>query len=474
MLFNSIEYLFIFIPVVFFIYFFLNKLKQYNFAKVFLLFASLYFYGTYKIEYVLILLCSILFNYFVSKLFKVNIDTTKKNFILIFSIIVNILILILFKYFDSLIEILNNLSFYHFNYLKVIIPLGISFFTLQQISYIIDCYNNNIKKCNIIDYSLFVCFFPQLVAGPIVRLQEMIPQFNSLKNRKINQNNIFMGIFLITCGLLKKVIFADEFSNFISFVVDNHIYSDFYISWFLCIAKVINIYFDFSGYCDIALGSAALFNIRLPWNFNAPFQANNINEFWQRNNMTLIRFLKNYLYRPLKKFKINKYLNILFMYSILGLWMGINFVSILYGFLNGVYICINSLWKKLNIKISKYSAKFITFIFILVSAPFLFESNTSYLVRILKSMFGIDSTYTKFVIEDYYFRFMLPPPHNAQINSIILVLSFIIIFFIPGSNVLARIYSKKNNTFYTILLALLFIFVVVSITRTNSFVYFNF
>ena len=474
MLFNSIEYLFIFIPIVFSTYFFLNKLKFFQLAKIFLLFASLYFYGTYKIEYVLILLCSIIFNYFISKLFKFDIDTNKKRFILIFAIIINIAILIFFKYFYSLIEILNNLSFYHFNSLQIIIPLGISFFTLQQISYIIDCYNKNIKEYNILDYALFICFFPQLIAGPIVRHQEMIPQLKKPQNRNINQNNIFIGIFLITCGLLKKVIFADEFSEFISYVINNQIYSDFYISWFLCIAKVLNIYFDFSGYCDIALGSAALFNISLPWNFNSPFQTEDIKEFWKKNNMTLIRFLKDYIYRPLEKTKINIYTNILLMFSILGLWMGINFTSVIYGLLNGIYVCINAVWRKFNIKMPYNVARLITFISILFSAPFLFEDNIFFLNRIIKSMFGIDATYTKFIIQDYYLRFMLPPPHNAQISIVILVLAIITIFFLPNSNILARIYAKKNNTLYTILIAFIFLYIVISMTKTNSFIYFDF
>ena len=302
----------------------------------------------------------------------------------------------------------------------------------------------------------------------------MIPQLNKPQNRNINQNNIFIGIFLITCGLLKKVIFADEFSEFISYVVNNQIYSDFYISWFLCIAKVLNIYFDFSGYCDIALGSAALFNISLPWNFNSPFQTEDIKEFWKKNNMTLIRFLKDYIYRPLEKTKINIYTNILLMFSILGLWMGINFTSVIYGLLNGIYVCINAVWRKFNIKMPYNVARLITFISILFSAPFLFEDNIFFLNRIIKSMFGIDATYTKFIIQDYYLRFMLPPPHNAQISIVILVLAIITIFFLPNSNILARIYAKKNNTLYTILIAFIFLYIVISMTKTNSFIYFDF
>ena len=262
MLFNSVEYLLLFLPIVFILYFLLNKFKLYTIATIFLLVSSLYFYGSYKIEYVYILIVSILLNYFISYLFKFNLKETVKKIILILGLIVNIAILTGFKYFVFLYEIYTNLVHQPFNAMEYIMPLGISFFTLQQISYLIDCYKGEVKHYNIIDYALFVSFFPQLVAGPIVRHQEMIPQFNDKAKRIINQENIFIGIFLITVGLLKKTVLADGFSTFIDNVYRYNMYTDFYTSWFFGISKVLQGYFDFSGYCDMALGSAFLFNIR--------------------------------------------------------------------------------------------------------------------------------------------------------------------------------------------------------------------
>ena len=226
MLFNSVEYLFVFIPIVFTVYFLLNKFKFYNVAKFFLLFASLFFYGAYKWDYLSIIVVSILFNYGISFCFKLNIAEVFKKGILIFGVFANIFILFLFKYFDFLAYTFKNFDWLNFNTLRFLLPLGVSFFTIQEISYIVDCYKQRVKQYNLLDFSLFISFFPQLIAGPIVRHQEMIPQFNNLKNRAINQDNIFIGIFLITVGLLKKTVFADTFSSFIAYVIESHTYSD--------------------------------------------------------------------------------------------------------------------------------------------------------------------------------------------------------------------------------------------------------
>ena len=477
MSFSSIEYLFLFIPTVFIVYFLLNKLKLYSWAKIFLLLASLFFYGAYKWEYVNIIIVSIFFNYCVSKVFKFNIEKSYKKPFLIFAIIGNLLMLFFFKYFNSLVEILNSYSHSYIDTFQIIFPIGISFYTLQQISYIVDCYNGKLKEYNLVDYALFICFFPQLIAGPIVRHQEIIPQFNNPKNRIINQKNIFIGIFLITVGLLKKTVFADEFASFIDYIVSNEIYTDFYISWLLSITKTLQVYFDFSGYCDIALGSASLFNISLPWNFNSPFQSKNISEFWKKYNMTLIRFLKDYVYKPLggnKNGNLKTFRNILIMFTLSGIWMGVNIVNVLYGLLHGIYICINKLWNKINVKMPNYIAVFITFLSILFTAPFLFEKNIENAFTIIKSMLSIDATYTHFVIEKGSIYFMLTPPHKAQINLYIFFLAFIIIFFFKNSSKLAILYSKKNNLFYTFILAIIFMYAVLCITKTTSFIYFVF
>ena len=477
MLFNSIEYLLLFLPFVFIIYFTLNKFKLCKAARIFLLLASLYFYGSYRKEYVPIILVSILFNYFISYLFKINITGLKRKLILTFGITANILILIFFKYFDFLKETLSNITFIPFNTFDIILPLGISFFTMQQISFLVDCYKKDVIEYNILDYALFICFFPQLVSGPIIRHQEMIPQFMDIKNKVINQDNIFIGIFLITVGLLKKTVFSDGFAGFITFIADNQIYNDFGISWILGIAKIFQGYFDFSGYCDIALGSAFLFNINLPWNFNSPYKAQSIADYWNRWNMTLMRFLKDYIFMPLggcSKGLFRYCINVMVVFFIYGCWQYINFVNILYGIINGILVCINKIWEKTNIKIPKPFSITLTFITLILLSTFIMTKDLSQSITLLKTMFGINAQYSDITFIDWNLAFMLQLPHNAQINIVLLLSSFVILLFGKNSNELAQIYVKSNNTLYTIILVLTFIFATLSITKSTEFLYFVF
>ena len=477
MLFNSIEYIFIFLPIVFIVYFLLNKFKLYKTSRFFLLLSSLYFYGSYKWEYVPIIVCSILFNYFISFVFKKDVSQTIKRNTLILGVFGNIFILLFFKYFNYLFETFKNISLSPINAIEIIIPLGISFFTLQQISYIVDCYKKDVEEYNLLDYALFVCFFPQLVAGPIVRHQEMIPQFRNIKNSVVNQDNIFIGIFLITIGLLKKTVFADGFVDFISFVNAREITDFINLSWTLGIAKVFQGYFDFSGYCDMALGSAFLFNISLPWNFNSPFKAESITDFWRRWNMTLMRFLRTYVYKPMgsdKKGELKTHFNILTVFIIMGIWISANAVSILYGLLNGIFICVNRLWSKLNIKINKVLCIFLTFVSVVISTQFIFAENLNTVIRHIQSMFYINSHFLDMYLKGFNLVFALRPPHNAQLNIILLVACFVVLFFGKNSTQLARDYVKANNTFYTFILVLVFIFSVLSITRSTDFIYFIF
>ncbi len=476
MLFNSVEYLLLFLPFVFTIYFILNKFKLYVPAKIFLLAASLFFYGTYKIDYVYILITSILVNYSLCHLFKFNLTQIQKRILLILILITNIVILVGFKYFVFLAKIYITITHTSFNTLDYIMPLGISFFTIQQISFVIDCYRGTIKDYKFHDYALFVSFFPQLIAGPIVRHSEIIPQFNNLSKRVINQQNIFMGIFLITVGLLKKVVLADNFVQFIDTVMRYQAYKDFYIAWLLGISKVMQGYFDFSGYCDMALGSAYLFNICLPLNFNSPYKAQSILEYWNRWNITLVRFLKDYIYYPLMN-KSNSLLNsissIMIVFLIYGLWKGSNPVNVVYGILNGILVCINKIWNCFNIKIPKILSVFLTFITLVLLSNFIGINSFEKTLSVLKSMLGIKASFNLPVIENLNIIFT-SFPFELKFNLLLITACFILVFVSKNSNELAYIYSKKNNLLYTIILAVVFFISTLFITKSNEFIYFIF
>lgn len=477
MLFNSINYIFLFLPTVFIVYFLLNKYNLFKSSKFFLLLASLYFYGTYRWSYVYIIICSIAFNYIISILFSKEINGKYRKPLFILGILGNILILLFFKYFNFVSDIFANTPLNALSTFHVIMPLGISFFTLQQISFLADCYKGKIPQYNLLDYSLFICFFPQLIAGPIVRHSEMIPQFNNPKNKKINQDNIFIGIFILTIGLLKKTILADGFTSFIDYIVENQVFSDFYISWLLAICKMMQIYFDFSGYCDMAIGSAFFFNISLPWNFNSPFRVQSITDYWKRWNMTLMRFLHEYVYNPLggnKKGELRTNFNIIIMLLTMGIWSGFYINNIIYGLVNGILICINRFWERFNIKMHKAVATVITFISLVVPVHFIVTKDFSSAITLIKSMFGIDASFRTIHIHGGSFVFAPLPPFSTKLNIFLLVFSLCVIFFFKNSSQLARMYVKANNIFYTYILVIIFVFATLSITRSSDFIYFIF
>lgn len=477
MLFNSIEYIFIFIPIVFIGYFLLNRIKLYQTAKVFLIIASLYFYGSYKIEYVGIIVLTILLNYAISGVFSKDVSLSSKKFILTFGIIANILILYSFRYFNFLSEFFAKFSICPLDTFKIVMPIGISFFMLQQISYIVDCYKDKVKSYSLIDYTLFVCFFPQLIMGPIVRHQEMIPQFNDMKNKVINQNNIFIGLFIFTVGLLKKVVISDEFSTFISYVTNSQAFDNFYTVWLLGITKILQGYFDFSGYCDMAMGSAFLFNISLPWNFNSPYKATSILDYWKRWNKTLMRFLSDYVYKPLGSDKLGEkrtYLNIMIMFFVYGCWQGLTVTNIVYGLINGILVCVNKFWEKLKIQIPKPISIAMTFVTLIFLSTLIMAENLQTSFTLLKSMLGINVSFTPLQIMGTNLIFTVKDFTALTLSLPILLLALVCVLFLKNSCELSRIYVKANNAFLTCILAIVFVFSVLSITKSTEFLYFIF
>lgn len=309
MSFTSYEFIFIFFPVVAIIYFLLGKLKNKKIQSIFLILSSLFFYGYNSIICLGIFMISIIVNFAIGKIINKN----RKKFILAIGIVFNVALLGYFKYTNFFIESFNSILQTDFNLMHIILPLGISFFTFQQITHLIGIYKNEENSDSIIDYLLFVTFFPYVISGPISKYKEVIPQFNNEENRKVNYNNVAKGIALFSIGLFKKMVIA----NTISVWVDNGYNSlnniGFLATWVMVLTYTFQIYFDFSGYSDMAIGIAKIFNIQLPYNFNSPYKAISVRDFWNRWHITLSKFLTNYIYIPLggsRKGKIRTYINI--------------------------------------------------------------------------------------------------------------------------------------------------------------------
>lgn len=314
-------------------YFCLNGLKRYRLGECFLLGMSLWFYGYFNICYLPIMLISILGNWGFSCLIAKNGKDKIKKLLLFLAVAINIGSIFYFKYYDFFIDNINRLFKTNFNLLNLVLPLGISFFTFQQISFQIDHYRENVKY-DFLQYALFVSFFPQLVAGPIVTHDEIIPQFADRSRRTISLDNIGKGIISFTFGLSKKVLIADAIGNVANCGFSNIAGLDTTNAVLVMLAYTFQIYFDFSGYSDMAVGIGYMFNIELPSNFDSPYKSCSINEFWKKWHMTLTRFLRNYIYIPLggnRKGRLRVYANIFIVYLFSGLWHGANWTFILWG-----------------------------------------------------------------------------------------------------------------------------------------------
>ena len=470
MLFNSIEFLFCFLPIVFTIYFLLNKTKFKKYSNLWLLLSSLYFYAYFKVEYLPLILLSIVVNYFFGLLIQ---RTNHKKLFMILAVCLNLALLCYFKYFNFVLETLNNLTFTHFDTMKLLLPLGISFFTFQQIGYIYDVYKKDAPYSNFIDYALFVSFFPQLIAGPICTFSELTPQLQDENKKKINRDNINIGFFLIVVGLAKKVLIADNFAPFIEQVILNEAMSEFFTSWAFALSIALQGYFDFSGYCDMALGIGMLFNITLPINFNSPYKSLDISDYWRRWHITMGRFLKYQVYIPMGGSRcsaIRHYWNLFFVFLVTGIWHGANWPCIFYGTINGILVCINKLWKNTKIEMNKNLAIFITFTTMVFIAPLVMIKHIHQYFMSTKSMIGLNG-FDIVSIKGFNFVFQ---NQNLKLNFILLLISLIIVFCFKNSNEIAPKYLKSKNISYTIILVVVFVISVLSITKGSEFIYFNF
>ncbi|WP_103589333.1 MBOAT family O-acyltransferase [Campylobacter concisus] len=393
MLFNSYEFIFLFLPFTFFIYFYLNKKRLTELAKGFLVLSSLFFYSWWNVIYLPLILGSMLFNYcFGVKLNKEDSKISKK-FILILGIVANLMLLGYFKYSDFFISNVNFIFNTHIPHLNLLLPLAISFFTFQQIAYLVDsAMGGGTRQYDFLNYCLFVTFFPQLIAGPIVHHKEMMPQFANARNKIINYKNIALGLFIFSIGLFKKVVIADTFAVWVTNGFDKANVLNLFEAWATSLSYTFQLYFDFSGYCDMAIGAALLFNIKLPINFNSPYKALNIQDFWHRWHITLSRFLRDYIYIPLggnRRGKFRTYINLMTTFIIGGIWHGAGWTFVFWGFLHGVALVIHRIWSELGFKLNKFVAWFITFNFVNIAWVFFRAKDWDDALKVLKGMFGL-------------------------------------------------------------------------------------
>lgn len=484
MLFNSFEFIFLFLPITLIIYILLNRQKLTLASKAWLVFTSLFFYSWWNIKYLPLILSSIVFNYAIGT--SVNkVKGVRKKLILIAGIISNVTLLGYFKYADFFISNLNQAANTRIELPHVILPLGISFFTFTQIAFLVDSYNNESKEYNFLNYSLFVTFFPHLLAGPIIHHKEMMPQFDASRNKILNYKNISFGLYLFFIGLFKKVAIADTFAVYANNGYDVAKSIAFTDAWVTSLSYSIQLYFDFSGYTDMALGSALMFNIRLPINFNSPYKAINIQDFWRRWHMTLSRFLRDYVYIPLGGNRRPKLLilsNLMITFLIGGLWHGAGWTFIFWGFLHGLAMVMQRLWAKLNITIPKILAWVITFNFINMSWIFFRARSWSKAIEVFKGMLGMNGMdlnlgglglilpYTK----QYGFVHGVWQTIMANINNPLpfIAVALLIIFLAKNSNEMSTEFKPGWKS--VLFIGVIALYSTWCLNKVSEFLYFNF
>jgi len=484
MLFNSYIFIFAFLPATFVVYHLLIKGRYFIASKAFLVTASLFFYSWWNITYLPILIFSLVVNFYIGEALQKYSLASRKKLVLFSGITINVLLLGYYKYADFVIDNINYVAGTHVQNLDLLLPLAISFFTFQQIAYLVDCYKGCAKEYDFLNYSLFVTFFPQLIAGPIVHHSEMMPQFmKNDREHRIKYENVAAGIFIFSIGLFKKVVIADTFAVVATSGFDNADALNLIEAWVTSLSYTFQLYFDFSGYTDMAIGCALLFNIKLPMNFNSPYKASNIQDFWRRWHITLSRFLRDYIYIPLggnRQGSIDTYRNILLTFFIGGIWHGAGWTFVIWGILHGVAMVIHGIWSRFGFALNRYVAWFVTFNFVNLSWVFFRASDFDTASKIIKSMFFGE------VVIDYHWKDSLswlgldavrfgPWLQNIYAeNKVILyiVISLFVVTAFKNSNELSRrVEYSKRLAFIT---SLLFVIAVLNMNRVSEFLYFNF
>lgn len=406
MLFNSFEFLFAFLPLTLLGFFWVGRLGHEP-AIAWLVLASLFFYGWWNPSYVPLIIASMLVNYGIGRRLgrEHQPRSTSARVLLVLGIAFNLGLLGWYKYANFGVETLNAVLGTDIHLHQVLLPLAISFFTFQQIAYLVDAYQGIAREYHFSHYLLFVTFFPQLIAGPIVHHKEMLPQFLRKETLRPDVANLAIGGTIFVIGLFKKTVFADGVAVHATPIFDRAAGGDtltFFEAWGGALAYTWQLYFDFSGYSDMAIGAARLFGIRLPQNFHSPYKATSIVEFWRRWHMTLSRFLRDYLYIPLggnRHGAFKRYRNLLLTMLLGGLWHGAGWTFIIWGALHGVYLIMNHAWDRVWVAVAprpflpraaaRLLAWSITFVAVVIGWVFFRAADLDAALRMLAAMSGL-------------------------------------------------------------------------------------
>lgn len=482
MLFNSYEFVFLLLPLTLLVWYGLNRFRLYSAAKISLVIASLIFYAYFNWSYLFIILGSIAVNYGLGRLLTSDAPRGVRRAAVWLGVLLNLGVLGYFKYFDFFLQNLNMVFHADFAMRNIVLPLGISFFTFQQLSYVIDSYKQEVPRYNFLDYALFVSFFPQLVAGPIVLHSEIVPQFADVSKKTFQPDNFARGVMAFACGLAKKVLIADALGVVVNAGYDTVKTLSGAEAWLTMLCYTMQIYFDFSGYCDMATGIGKMFNIDIPMNFNSPYKADDIVGFWKRWHITLTRFFTHYVYYPLggnRKGTARTYLNIFIVFLVSGIWHGAGYTFILWGVLHGVANIICRALKKQLAPVPKAvrwiaNFAFLNLTWIVFRAPTLRDALTLYgrlFARGWTLHEALCKALEKNILQNLIMNFGVP--HSALVY-IVLILAFSVALSLLCRNTNERIERFRPTVLSALTVIVLLTVSILSLSGVSTFLYFNF
>lgn len=511
MLFNSYVFLFLFLPITVVGFFVISYWKNTSASLFWLLLTSLFFYGWWNPKYLLLIGLSIGVNYWVGVAIhysNIQFQGAFSKGILAAGVLFNLALLGYYKYTGFFLENCNIVLGTDWSFTSVILPLALSFFTFTQIAYLVDAFHGRTQAYDFLSYSTFVTFFPHLIAGPIVSYRKLMPQFSHPETYRLQWDNIAVGFSLLAMGLAKKVLIADNLSPMTQWVYDTLAPGgDVYLlpAWLGSWAYTMQIYFDFSGYSDMAVGLAWLFNIRFPLNFYSPCKAHSIAEFWNCWHITLSNFLRDYIYFPLGGSRCahwRSYCNLILTMFFSGLWHGANWTFVLWGVLHGIYLSIYRLYTRMGGKKYWPSGRTglvmgiaITFTAVLFSRVFFRSHNMAGAFSILGGlcgMQGIGLPYTLQVkLQNHGFSTDLG--FTSWLGGIMWIFPVLIIatgiaFFAPNSHQIFRIADNEGHNdsaeatpplwnksmLWAVFTGILFAFCILQLSGTTEFLYFQF
>jgi D-alanyl-lipoteichoic acid acyltransferase DltB (MBOAT superfamily) len=406
MLFNSYEFIFGYLPLTFLGFFLLARVSHFL-AASWLTLASVFFYGWWSPAYIGLLLGSILFNFIAGMSIgraAARGETRLAGFLLAAGVGGDLLLLGYYKYADFFLANYNALAGADLALPGIVLPLGISFFTFTQIAFLVDTWQGKVREYRFVHYALFVTYFPHLIAGPVLHHKEMMPQFGHAATYRMHWENVAVGLTIFFIGLFKKTVLADGIAQYVGPVFSAHDSGarlPLLDAWGGALAYTFQLYFDFSGYSDMAIGLSLLFGVRLPLNFHSPYKAENVIEFWRRWHMTLSRFLRDYLYIPLggnRRGSARRYLNLMVTMLLGGLWHGANWSFVVWGGLHGLYLMANHAWHTLKQRLGyggagpwgRWTGRVLTFLAVVVAWVFFRAESLDAALHVLQGMAGLN------------------------------------------------------------------------------------